>query len=42
MDRMDERLLECLRNDSRESFVDIGKGLGLSESAVRWYGVLWV
>ena len=34
-DRIDERIIEFLRNDSRESFVDIGKKLKLSESAVR-------
>jgi len=31
----DRRILEILRADSRKSFVDIGKQLGLSESAVR-------
>jgi len=31
----DHRILEILRADSRKSFVDIGKQLGLSESAVR-------
>ncbi len=34
-DRIDEKIIEFLRNDSRESFVDIGKKLKLSESAVR-------
>ena len=34
-DKTDEKILEYLRNDSRESFVDIGKKLKLSESAVR-------
>ena len=34
-DKTDERILEFLKNDSRESFVDIGKKLKLSESAVR-------
>ncbi len=34
-DKTDERIVEYLRNDSRESFVDIGKKLKLSESAVR-------
>ncbi len=34
-DKTDERIVECLRIDSRESFVDIGKKLKLSESAVR-------
>lgn len=34
-DKTDERIIEYLRNDSRESFVDIGKKLKLSESAVR-------
>jgi Lrp/AsnC family transcriptional regulator, regulator for asnA, asnC and gidA len=31
----DRRILEILRMDSRKSFVDIGKELGLSESAIR-------
>lgn len=31
----DQRILEILRVDSRKSFVEIGKELGLSESAVR-------
>jgi len=31
----DQRILEILRIDSRKSFVDIGKELGLSESAIR-------
>ncbi|HEY7226637.1 MAG TPA: Lrp/AsnC family transcriptional regulator [Nitrososphaeraceae archaeon] len=31
----DKRILEILRIDSRKSFVDIGKELGLSESAIR-------
>jgi Lrp/AsnC family transcriptional regulator, regulator for asnA, asnC and gidA len=31
----DHRILEILRMDSRKSFVDIGKELGLSESAIR-------
>ncbi len=34
-DRIDEKIIEFLRNDSRESFVDIGKKLKLSESAIR-------
>ena len=34
-DKIDEKILEYLRNDSRESFVEIGKKLKLSESAVR-------
>ncbi|MFB5645153.1 MAG: HTH-type transcriptional regulator LysM [Nitrosopumilaceae archaeon] len=34
-DKTDEKIIEYLRNDSRESFVDIGKKLKLSESAVR-------
>ena len=34
-DKKDERIIEFLRNNSRESFVDIGKNLKLSESAVR-------
>lgn len=32
---LDQRILEILRRDSRKSFVDIGKELGLSESAIR-------
>ena len=34
-DKIDEKIMDFLRNDSRESFVDIGKKLKLSESAVR-------
>ena len=34
-DKVDEHILECLRKDSRESFVEIGKKLKLSESAIR-------
>ena len=34
-DKTDERIIEYLREYSRESFVDIGKKLKLSESAVR-------
>ena len=34
-DKVDERIIEYLKSDSRESFVDIGKKLKLSESAVR-------
>jgi len=34
-DKTDEKIIEFLRSDSRESFVDIGKKLKLSESAVR-------
>jgi len=34
-DKNDEKIVEFLRNNSRESFVDIGKNLKLSESAVR-------
>ena len=34
-DKTDERILEFLQKDSRESFVEIGKKLKLSESAVR-------
>lgn len=33
--KTDEKIIEFLRADSRESFVDIGKKLKLSESAVR-------
>jgi len=34
-DKVDEHILEFLRKDSRESFVEIGKKLNLSESAIR-------
>ena len=34
-DKIDEKIIEFLRNDARESFVEIGKKLKLSESAVR-------
>ncbi len=34
-DKIDEKIIDFLKNDSRESFVDIGKKLKLSESAVR-------
>jgi len=34
-DKIDEKIREFRRSDSRESFVDIGKKLKLSESAVR-------
>ena len=34
-DKIDEKIIEFLKEDSRESFVDIGKKLKLSESAVR-------
>ena len=34
-DNTDEKILEFLRGDSRKSFVEIGKKLKLSESAVR-------
>jgi len=34
-DNTDEKILGFLRDDSRESFVVIGKKLKLSESAVR-------
>jgi DNA-binding Lrp family transcriptional regulator len=34
-DKIDEKILDYLRNDSRESFVEIGKKLKMSESAVR-------
>ena len=35
MDKMDERLLEILRQDARESFVSIAKKLKTSEGTVR-------
>lgn len=34
-DKIDEKIVDYLKNDSRESFVDIGKKLKLSESAIR-------
>ena len=34
-DKVDQKIIEYLKEDSRESFVDIGKKLKLSESAVR-------
>ena len=34
-DKTDDKIIEFLRNDARESFVEIGKKLQLSESAVR-------
>ena len=34
-DKVDEKIIEFLKEDSRKSFVDIGKELKLSESAVR-------
>jgi len=34
-DKIDEKIIEYLKENSRESFVDIGKRLTLSESAVR-------
>ena len=34
-DKIDQKITEYLKEDSRESFVDIGKKLKLSESAVR-------
>ncbi len=34
-DQIDEKIVSYLKEDSRESFVDIGKKLNLSESAVR-------
>jgi len=34
-DKIDEKIIDFLRKNSRESFVDIGKKLKLSESAVR-------
>jgi len=34
-DKIDDEIIKILREDSRESFVDIGKKLKLSESAVR-------
>ncbi len=34
-DKIDEKIIEYLKENSRESFVDIGKKLKLSESAIR-------
>lgn len=34
-DKVDEKIINFLKEDSRESFVDIGKKLKLSESAIR-------
>ena len=34
-DKIDEKIIEALKKDARESFVEIGKKLKLSESAVR-------
>ncbi len=34
-DKTDEKIIEYLKEDARKSFVDIGKRLKLSESAVR-------
>ena len=34
-DKVDEKIIRYLKEDARESFVDIGKKLKLSESAVR-------
>ncbi|MBM3898251.1 MAG: Lrp/AsnC family transcriptional regulator [Thaumarchaeota archaeon] len=35
MDDLDQKIIEILKKDSRTSFVDIGKTIGLSEAAVR-------
>ncbi len=34
-DKTDEKIIEYLKEDARKSFVDIGKKLKLSDSAVR-------
>src|SRR6185437_9864883 len=34
-DKTDDTIIEMLKKDSRQSFVEIGEKLGLSESAVR-------
>ena len=34
-DKIDEKIIGYLKENSRESFVDVGKKLNLSESAVR-------
>ena len=41
-DKVDEHILEFLRKDSRESFVEIGKKLKLSESAIRHRVKIWL
>ena len=41
-DEVDEHILEFLRNDSRESFVEIGKKLKLSESAIRHLSLIHI
>ena len=35
MDDLDQKIIEILKKDSRTSYVDIGKTIGLSEAAVR-------
>ena len=35
MDELNQKIMEILKKDSRTSFVDIGKAIGLSEAAVR-------
>lgn len=34
-DKADEQIINMLKEDSRVSFVDIGKSIGISESAIR-------
>jgi len=41
-DKTDEKILEFLQKDSRESFVEIGKKLKLSESAIRRRVKIWL
>ena len=40
-DKVDEKIIGYLKEDSRESFVDIGKKLKLSESANQLKQELW-
>jgi len=35
LDELDEKILELLKEDGRASYIEIGKGVGLSEGAVR-------
>lgn len=35
MDKIDNKIIRILKSDSRVSFVDIGKSMGLSESTIR-------
>ena len=35
MDKIDNKIIQILKSDSRVSFVDMGKSMGLSESTIR-------